>query len=134
MLPVADLATLHALRPDLGRLGEIGTALGLRAFCLVSPETVEPSSGAHSRFFAPQFGIPEDIVTGSVHSSLAVWLHEAGRLRESDGIAAFTAEQGDVLGRPGRLAVEVHTSGGRASRVRVGGRAVTVLTGRLYLP
>jgi trans-2,3-dihydro-3-hydroxyanthranilate isomerase len=134
LLPVANLATLHALRPDLERLGEIGTALGLRAFCLVSPETVEASSGAHSRFFAPQFGIPEDIVTGSVHSSLAVWLHEAGRLRERDGIAVFTAEQGDVLGRPGRLAVEVHTSSGRASRVRVGGRAVTVLTGRLYLP
>jgi len=134
LLPVTNLATLHALRPELGRLAEIGTALRLRAFCLVSPETVEPSSGAHSRFFAPQFGIPEDIVTGSVHSSLAVWLQEAGRLRERDGIAAFTAEQGDVLGRPGRLAVEVHTTEGRASRVRVGGRAVTVLTGRLYLP
>ena len=129
LLPVADLAALHALRPDLGRLGEIGTAHGLRAFCLVSPETVEPASLAHSRFFAPQFGIPEDIVTGSVHSSLGVWLHEAGRLRAGNGIAAFTAEQGDVLGRPGRLAVEVHIRRGGAHRVRVGGRAVTVLTG-----
>ena len=121
LLPVADLATLHALTPDLGRLGEIGTALGLRAFCLVSPETVEPSSGSHSRFFAPQFGIPEDIVTGSVHSSLAVWLHEAGRV-----CASATASRpsppskatcwGDPAGSPSRS-----TPRGRASRVRVGG-------------
>ena len=112
-----------------------GRGLGLRAYCLVSLETVEPTSAAHSRFFAPQFGIPEDIVTGSVHSSLAVWLHEAGRLSETEGgIARFTAEQGDILGRPGRLAVEVHTEDGRAHRVRVGGRAITVLTGRLHLP
>ena len=134
LLPVTDLATLHGLRPDLERLGAIGTARGLRAFCLVSPETVEPSSATHSRFFAPQFGIPEDVVTGSVHSALGVWLYEAGLLRESDGVAAFTAEQGDVLGRPGRLAVEVYLQGGRASRVRVGGRAVTVLMGQIRLP
>jgi PhzF family phenazine biosynthesis protein len=134
LLPVPDLATLRGLRPDLDRLGAIGSALGLRAFCVVSLETVEPSSAAHSRFFAPQFGIPEDIATGSVHSGLGIWLHEAGRLCESDGVAAFTAEQGDALGRPGRLAVEVYAHGGRASRVRVGGRAVTVLTGHIHLP
>jgi PhzF family phenazine biosynthesis protein len=132
LLPVPDLATLRGLRPDFPRLGAVGTGLGLRAFCLVSPETVEPTSAVHSRFFAPQFGIPEDVVTGSVHSSLAVWLHEAGRL--GAGGAAFTAEQGDELGRPGRLVVEIHASGDRAERVRVGGRAVTVLTGRLRLP
>jgi predicted PhzF superfamily epimerase YddE/YHI9 len=42
------------------------------------------------------------------------------------------AEQGDFLGRPGRLAVELHLTGGRPARVRVGGEAVTVLTGRLH--
>ena len=134
LLPVDRLAVLHALTPDFARLRDLGTALGLRAFCAVSMETLESTSTAHSRFFAPQFGIPEDIVTGSVHSSLAVWLHEAGRLRGTAGVAAFTAEQGDVLGRPGRLAVELHAKGGRAQRVRVGGRAVTVLTGRLRTP
>jgi trans-2,3-dihydro-3-hydroxyanthranilate isomerase len=135
LLPVPDLATLHGLYPDHARLREIGTGLGLRAYCLVSLETVEPTSAAHSRFFAPQYGIPEDIVTGSVHSSLAVWLHEAGPLSEAEGgIARFTAEQGDLLGRPGRLAVEVHAEDGRAHRVRVGGRAIVMLTGRLRVP
>jgi trans-2,3-dihydro-3-hydroxyanthranilate isomerase len=80
LLPMPDLATLHGLTPDLPRLAALGTALGLRAYCLVSPETVDAASSSHARFFAPQFGIPEDVVTGSVHSALGVWLYEAGRV------------------------------------------------------
>jgi len=133
LLPVKDLETLRGLAPDMGRLAALGTRLGLRAFCAVSPETVEPASASHCRFFAPQFGIPEDIVTGSVHSSIGVWLYQAGRLPAGDG-GAFTAEQGDTLGRPGRLQVEVEARGGQVSRVRVGGRAVVIFTGELRLP
>jgi trans-2,3-dihydro-3-hydroxyanthranilate isomerase len=133
LLPVRDLVTLHRLSPDPVRLAAIGTALGLRAFCLVSPETVDPSSTIHSRFFAPQYGIPEDVVTGSVHSSLAIWLLEHGRLGYRDGRAAFTAEQGDIVGRPGRIAVEVRALAGRPVAMRVGGRAVVVARGLLRL-
>lgn len=133
LLPVPDLATLHGLSPDFNRLGELGTDKRLRGFCLVSAETVEPASAIHSRFFVPHYGIPEDIVTGSVHSSLGIWLLEAGRLTPVGGRATFTAEQGDRLGRPGRLIVDLAVTGGRATRVRVGGRAVTVLSGSLRL-
>jgi PhzF family phenazine biosynthesis protein len=134
LLPVSDLETLHRLAPGFDRLGALGAGRRLRAFCLVSLETVEPASSIHSRFFAPQYGIPEDVVTGSVHSSVAVWLLESGRLDVRGELAAFTAEQGDVLGRPGRLAVEVRARAGRPVGVRVGGRAVVVLSGRLRLP
>jgi PhzF family phenazine biosynthesis protein len=135
LIPAPDLATLHGLRPDLPRLAAIGTALGLRAYCLVSPETVEAAASSHARFFAPQFGIPEDVVTGSVHSALGVWLYEAGRVTATpEGLAAFTAEQGDILGRPGRLHVELRAEAGRVRSVRVGGEAVMVLTGSVRLP
>jgi PhzF family phenazine biosynthesis protein len=98
---------------------------------VVSRQTVDPGSGSHCRFFAPHYGIPEDIVTGSVHSALGVWLLESGALPAADGRVVFTAEQGDGLGRPGRLQVELTATAGRAARVRVGGSAVTVLTGSL---
>jgi hypothetical protein len=97
--------------------------------CLVSRETVEKGSATHCRFFAPHFGIPEDIVTGSVHSSIGVWLLDAGLLHADGALAAFTAEQGDGLGRPGRLSVELQVRAGAVTRVRVGGSAVTVLSG-----
>jgi len=139
LIPVSSLAALHGLVPDAARLAAIGTARGLRAFCLVSIETVDPGSTSHCRFFAPQFGIPEDIVTGSVHSSLGVWLFEAGRLAASDSTrpdvdaVRFTAEQGDVLGRPGRIAVELRVEGGTPTGVRVGGQATVVFKGTLRL-
>jgi trans-2,3-dihydro-3-hydroxyanthranilate isomerase len=90
---------------------------------------VDPGSSTHCRFFAPHYGIPEDPVTGSVHSSLGVWLLAAGLLPAG---GAFTAEQGDGLGRPGRLRVAVESAAGQP-RARVGGRAVTVLDGRIAL-
>jgi PhzF family phenazine biosynthesis protein len=133
LLPVRDLATLRGLEPDMRRLGALRAGQRARGVCVVSRETVEAGSSTHCRFFAPHYGLPEDIVTGSVHSALAVWLLEAGGLALSGGRARFTAEQGDGLGRPGRLEVEVTAEGGRVTRVRVGGRAVTVLSGSLRL-
>jgi PhzF family phenazine biosynthesis protein len=131
LLPVADLATLRALEPDMTRLGALRTTQRARGVLCVSRETVEPASKSHSRFFAPHFGLPEDIVTGSAHSTVAVWLFGAGLLTPEGGRVTFTAEQGDGLGRPGRLQIELTVSDGHPSRVRVGGRAVTVLTASL---
>jgi PhzF family phenazine biosynthesis protein len=134
LLPIAGLGPLRALRPDMATLGLVAEQQGLRGICVVSRETVEAGSGTHCRVFIPHFGIPEDIVTGSVHSPMGRWLAEAGVLRLEAGRAAFTAEQGDTVGRPGRLRVEVEGAGGAAPRVRVGGSAVTVLSGSLRLP
>jgi trans-2,3-dihydro-3-hydroxyanthranilate isomerase len=134
LIPVSGLDVLRALTPNMATLGEVATHAGVRGVCLVSRETVEKGSATHCRFFAPHFGIPEDIVTGSVHSSIGVWLLEAGLLHAEDGQAAFTAEQGDGMGRPGRLRVELEVRGGAVARVRVGGSAVTVLTGSIAIP
>jgi len=65
---------------------------------------------------------------------MGLWLAEAGVLPLDAGRGAFRGEQGDTVGRPGRLRVEVEGAGGAAPRVRVGGTAVTVLSGSLRLP
>ncbi len=120
ILPCRGLETLR--RAQTGqRLGQLGLERKLRAFCLTTRETFEPASAIHSRFFAPQSGVPEDPVTGSVHASLAVYLYKLGLVPER-----FVAEQGDFIGRPGRLEIE-------AAGPRVGGRAVTVLEGNLVI-
>lgn len=134
LVPVPGLALLTSLRPNLEALAGAATHAGLRGVCLVSREASEDGSATHSRFFAPHFGIPEDIVTGSVHSSIGVWLFRAGLLHADGALVAFTAEQGDSLGRPGRLRVELQLHAGAVARVRVGGAAVTVLEGRIAVP
>jgi PhzF family phenazine biosynthesis protein len=134
LVPVAGLDVLTSLRPNLQALGEVATHAGLRGICLISREALEADSATHSRFFAPHFGIPEDIVTGSVHSPIAVWLFRAGLLHADGALVAFTAEQGDSLGRPGRLRVELQLQDGEVARVRVGGSAVTALEGSIAVP
>ena len=134
LVPVRSLLALRALAPDPVALGSRAAAAQLRGLALVSRETLEPSSGTHTRFFAPHVGIPEDIVTGSAHAAVGAWLAEAGLLEAGDGTTRFVGEQGDGLGRPARLLVEVARAGGRTTRVRIGGTAVTVVTGTLHLP
>ncbi len=134
LVPVPGIDLLTSLRPNLQAVGEMATHAGLRGVCLVSREVRDADSATHSRFFAPHFGIPEDIVTGSVHSSIGVWLFKAGLLRANGALIAFTAEQGDSLGRPGRLQVELQLQDGAVARVRVGGAAITVLEGRIAVP
>lgn len=134
LIPVGELGILRALNPNMTALAEVATRAGVRGVCLVSRETVEKGSATHCRFFAPHFGIPEDIVTGSVHSSIGVWLFEAGMLHVEGTVAAFRAEQGDGMGRPGRLRVELQLRDRAITRVRVGGPAVTVLSGSIAVP
>ena len=134
LIPVAGLDILKSLTPNMAALGEVATHAGVRGVCVVSRETIDKGSATHCRFFAPHFGIPEDIVTGSVHSSIGAWLLEAGILHAEGALAAFTAEQGDMLGRPGRLSVELQVHDSAIARVRVGGSAVTVLAGSIAVP
>ena len=130
LLPCRGLDVLRRAQPDVQRLSAIGRQCGWRAFCLTTLETFDPGSSLHSRFFAPQSGVLEDPVTGSVHASLAVYVTGAGKAPDR-----FTAEQGHFLGRPGHLRVEVEREAdGAVCKVRVGGRAVTVLHGELLLP
>jgi PhzF family phenazine biosynthesis protein len=134
LVPVTGLAALGGIAADFGRLGRLAAERDVRGVCLVARETREAEALTHSRFFAPHLGLPEDPTTGSAHAAIGVWLWDTGHLRREEGVARFRAEQGDFLGRPGRLAVEVHGTADGASRVRVGGHAVTVLTAGLRLP
>jgi PhzF family phenazine biosynthesis protein len=134
LIPVASLATLEGLEPDLDALGRLATDRGVRGVVLTARATREGGALTHSRNFIPHLGIPEDFATGSSHAAIGVWLWETGGVSTDDGVARFRGEQGDAKGRPGRISVEVHGAPGRATRVRVGGQAVIVMTGRLSLP
>ena len=134
LIPVSGLAALRTLAPDLAALARLARDRAVRGIVLTARETLERGALTHSRNFIPHLGIPEDPATGSSHAAIGVWLWETGGLVASDGVARFRGEQGDFHGRPGRIAVEVHGVPGRATRARVGGEAVIVLSGVLSLP
>ncbi len=134
-LPVKRLSTLKSLRPDLGMLDSFTRSkrtLGISVFTL---ETIEPSSAVHSRFYAPAVGIVEDPVTGSANGPLGVYLYQYAIHQDfpipsfllPDGRMEFVAEQGDDMGRKGRVKVRLRVTGHGVKQVSIAGEAVTIM-------
>ena len=116
MALLASEAEVAAAAPDMTLLGQV-PARGL----IVTAPADDPQVDFVSRFFAPNFGIPEDPVTGSAHCMLAPWWAE--RL----GKSRLRARQ--ISSRGGSLICEP-----KADRVHLGGTAVLYLQGEVFLP
>jgi trans-2,3-dihydro-3-hydroxyanthranilate isomerase len=116
---LASPADVAALRPDLGRLGELDAVLGINCF-----------AGAglswKTRMFAPGGGVPEDPATGSAAGPLALHLARHGRISFGDEIEI---SQGAELGRPSTLYARVEGTSEAVELVEVGGSAVVVARG-----
>jgi trans-2,3-dihydro-3-hydroxyanthranilate isomerase len=78
------------------------------------------ASGAYSRMFAPNLGVPEDPATGSATGPLAAFMVEYGLAPSTHDGARFTSEQGTKMGR--RSVLHVRLDGDRGSGgIEVGG-------------
>lgn len=118
---VADRATLARVRADQEAIAAMDDpALGVVAWCEEAPGRLA------QRMFGPRLGVPEDPATGSAAGALG-----ALRVRLGAEPGRLTISQGEEIGRPSRIEVEVGGSAGAPSPPRVGGRAALVLEGRL---
>ena len=81
-----------------------------------------------ARVFVPGSTVPEDPATGSANACLAGYL--AARTPR-DGLLTWEVAQGVEMGRPSRLHIEAHKSGGVIDAVRVGGTTVLVSEGTM---
>jgi len=84
--------------------------------------------------FAPVLGIGEDPVTGTAYGPLGIYLVRNALTRHDGSSMRFRARQGEAMGRPGTVSVEVAIERGAAVRVRVGGRAIVAFEAKLNLP
>lgn len=113
LVELRDEAAVRGLAPDLGTLAK----LPVRGVIATSRSS-GPESDFVSRFFAPQSGVPEDPVTGSAHCALAPYW-------------------GDRLGKTEMIGYQASARGGfvrvrrEGDRVKLGGRAVTILRGEI---
>ena len=113
LVEVDSEATVRALAPDHSTLRK----LPVRGI-IVTARSSSPEFDFVSRFFAPGSGIDEDPVTGSAHTALGPYW--AGLLGKQE----FTAYQASARGGVVRVRME-------GDRVKLGGQAVTVMTGEL---
>jgi len=113
LVEVATEDELRALEPDHARLRTIPVR-GV----IVTARSSDPRFDFVSRFFAPGSGVDEDPVTGSAHCALTPYW--AKKLGKNEMTAFQASRRGGV--------VRVRLAG---DRVKLGGRAVTILRGEL---
>jgi PhzF family phenazine biosynthesis protein len=122
---VASFEAMLRVQPNLSLLH--GREVSI--FCVGSGSDAD----IRVRTFAPEKGIVEDPVTGSSNGCIAALIARDGLLPIRSGELRYVAEQGVEMGQPGRIYLHV-TGVPDAMTVRVGGQAVTVLRGELFLP
>jgi trans-2,3-dihydro-3-hydroxyanthranilate isomerase len=125
-VPVRRLHTLFAMKPNVFAMAQFLTNRNIGGICVFTTETVERTSAVHSRYFAPTVGIIEDPVTGSSNGPLGVYLFERGHVKADGPTVTLIGEQGDAIGRKGRVTIRLTVEGDRVTAAEVGGRAVTV--------
>lgn len=113
LIEVTSEEEVKEAAPDFGRLVQV-SCRGVIVTALVAAKQYD----FISRFFAPAVGINEDPVTGSAHCRLTPYWQ--AKLQKNKFIAYQASKRGGFL--------QLTAAG---DRVRIGGKAVTVLKGEL---
>ena len=126
---VKSLEILGKLKPDFSSLLRLTTeGKEFDAVAVFTMETFEKVNSAHLRFYAPAFGIDEDPVTGSANGPLLLVLMKSGLINNKTENGKFIFEQGDFIGREGRVTVAYSPN---ENKLAIAGNAVTILKGEL---
>lgn len=125
-----SLKALKEMRPNFDFISDLTKKCSFKDICIYTLETYDKESFAHSRFFAPYHGINEDPVTGSANGPLMLVLKKMGFIPETDEDVTRIFEQGDIIGRAGRIIVS-HLP--KTNDLFIGGNAVTVFKGEMTL-
>ena len=122
-----SLAVMQNLRVDAGKANEYLQKTGGKFLYFVCRETVDPSATLHARMI---FYNGEDPATGSAAGCTAAWMVAHG-VAEPD--RRVLIEQGIEMQRPSRIFVRAAKRDNRIVNVRVGGNAVEVIRGEVFL-
>lgn len=133
-VPLQSRAVVDSIELDRGQLVEAceqldSPELPVYAFTL---ETGDDDAITYSRMFAPVFGIAEDPATGGASGPLAAYLarHCPAALKERETLLNL---QGVSMNRPSSIHLSVSADAPPGSPVLVGGQAVLVGEGRLFV-
>jgi trans-2,3-dihydro-3-hydroxyanthranilate isomerase len=129
MIPVRNLDALRQAQPDIAAYVDFRASADFfspHLFCLSGLTKT-------GQTFARHFGTPpdtlEDPFTGSATGGMAAYLWHHNLIEKPQ----FIAEQGHWMNRPGQATVEIIGSRDDIATVKVGGSAVTIIRGELFL-
>jgi trans-2,3-dihydro-3-hydroxyanthranilate isomerase len=125
--PLKSLTVIQNLRVDLDRASEYLEKTGGRFLYFVARETVDPAGRLHARML---FYNGEDPATGSAAGCAAAWMVAHGVAAPDERVLI---EQGIEMQRPSRISVRAAHRDNRIVNVRVGGNAIEVMRGEVFL-
>lgn len=129
MIPLRSLNALAKASLDIVAYRELQSSADFfspHLFCL---EGVTKEGRTFARHFGVPPDLPEDSFTGSATGGMAAYIWHYNLIEEP----TFVAEQGHWMNRPGKAKVEVLGPRDGISNVKIGGHAVTVFRGQLFL-
>lgn len=121
-VPVASVAALDAARPAQGPEAEDG-------LYLYAPDPEGTGQSWRVRMFAPHLGLREDPATGSAAAAFAGVLMQFETL--GDGTHDVAIRQGEAMGRPSTIDLQITIESGALRSVEIGGAAVVLSDGTL---
>lgn len=133
-IPVADLEAAKDIRLDSQAWAELAPRKSEWAFAspyVYCRQTMNHDSAFHVRMIVPGTPSYEDPATGSAAAAFAGAIMHFDDPR--DGVSRFWLEQGLEMGRPSRIRLELEVAAGRLCAARIGGHAVKVAAGELYI-
>lgn len=121
------MAAMKKVKVDWGKLtAYFAGGDAQRGIYLLTQETMEAGSAVHARKLTPRL---EDPATGSAAGCAAAYLVKHGVVKSGEVVKM---EQGHLMGRPSELLLSaVKRGGGEVDEVRVGGKSVLVLEGKV---
>ena len=129
--PLKSLAVMQRLRVDPGGAAEYLEKTGGKFLYFVARETVDPAARLHARML---FYGSEDPATGSAAGCAAAWMVVHG---VSEPEQRVLIEQGIEMKKPSRIFVRASRTNNLHDNpvvnVRVGGNAVEVMRGEVFL-
>ena len=141
-VPVRSLRVLEQSRPPMELLAKHCQRLRTIGVSLFTLETVDRGSAVHSRFYAPASGVPEDPVTGSANGPLGAYLmtfaiprgYVVPSFLREDGRLEMIGEQGDEIGRRGRVKIRMQPGRRGVGSLAIVGEAVTFMRSEIRMP
>lgn len=133
VVPVASIETVRKIKIDTGAIESICEELDAETVTVFTRETINQSSTAHCRVFAPAAGVAEDAATGSANGPLGFYIVRH-RLVDVQPTTRIISEQGYEMNRPSTLYIEVDSDRDAITGVRVGGGVVICGQGEIFLP
>lgn len=126
LIGIRERRVLNSLQPDLERLTELSRVIDCNGYFVFTFDSDVQGILTQGRMFAPAIGISEDPVTGNAHGPLGAYILQHQLVQYTYGSLSFRGLQGEAMGRPGVVDVEVKIEDKQPMSVKVGGQAALV--------